>query len=416
VGAGGTGRQREHAWVTLMPWWHVGFAIVLVATGAFAAVELGGSWRLPCVLALYGALGLLYILTPHKFSGCNRRGAVVYLYGAFALFTAASFVFPGTGFLMFVLIPQCFMLLAIRRAFVGVIGMTMVLAGANLAYSGVNAGTVASISLFGVFTIVLSSLFGGYVERIIDQSKKRADLIDELERTRAEVAGLSRETGILAERQRLAGEIHDALAQGFTSVILLLQAAQAALERGDVQSARGSLALAEPAARDGLDEARSLISALSPLPLQGASLVGAIERVCADVGPRFGFVANFEVDGEVRDLSNNAEIVLLRAAQEALANVGRHANATLASVRLTFGGTVTSLEVSDDGVGFDAAAPAGFGLSQLRSRVADLGGSAEVIAARGQGTTVRVLLPADGPDVPLTATNGAFSATGPEVP
>jgi signal transduction histidine kinase len=88
----------------------------------------------------------------------------------------------------------------------------------------------------------------------------------------------------------------------------------------------------------------------------------------------------------------------------------------LASVRLTFGGTVKSLEVSDDGVGFDAAAPAGFGLSQLRSRVADLGGSAEVIAARGQGTTVRVLLPADGPDVPLTATNGAFSATGPEVP
>jgi signal transduction histidine kinase len=230
------------------------------------------------------------------------------------------------------------------------------------------------------------------------------------------MAELSRETGALAERQRLAGEIHDALAQGFTSVILLLQAAQAALERGDPESARRSLALAEPAARDGLDEARSLIAALSPLPLQGASLVGAIERVCADVGPRFGFVANLEVTGEVRDLSNNAEIVLLRAAQEALANVGRHANATFAAVRLSFGGTVTSLEVADDGVGFDANGPVGFGLSQLRSRVADLGGNAEVIAARGEGTTVRVLLPADGPDVPLRVTNAALSATAPEVP
>ena len=385
--------SRQHAWVTVMPWWHAGFATLLAATGTFATVELLGSWRLPCVLALYAALAVLYILTPDKFSRADKSGRVIYLCGAFAIFAAANFVFPGTGFLMFALIPQCFMLLPLRPAFAGVIGMTLALAGANLAYSGVNAGTVASISIFGVLTIVLACLFGGYIERIIDQSRQRADLIDKLERTRAELAELSREKGTLAERQRLAGEIHDTLAQGFTSVILLLQAAQAALERGDLASARGSLALAEPAAREGLAEARSLIGALSPLPLQGASLAGAIERVCADLGPRFGFSANLEVIGEVRELSNNAEIVLLRAAQEALVNVGRHAKATSTSVRLTFAERATSLEVADDGVGFDTTAPAGFGLSQLRSRVAELGGSAEVIAVRGAGTTVRVCLP-----------------------
>ncbi len=384
---------RQDAWVTLMPWWHAAFGVLLVATGAFATIELYGSWRLPCLLGLYVALAVLYLLTPQKFHRQDKRGRVVYLCGAFAIFAAASFIFPGTGFLMFALIPQCFMLLPVRTAFAGVIGMTLVLAGANLSFSGVNAPTVASVSLFGVLTIVLSSLLGGYINRIIDQSSQRADLIDELERTRAELVELSRERGKLAERERLAGEIHDTLAQGFTSVILLVQAAQAALERNDLAAARGSLALAEPAAREGLAEARSLIGALSPLPLQGASLAGAIQRVCADLGPRFGFSANLEVVGQVRELSNNAEIVLLRAAQEALVNVGRHAKATSTSVRLTFAERATSLEVTDDGVGFDTTAPAGFGLSQLRSRVAELGGSAEVIAARGAGTTVRVLLP-----------------------
>jgi signal transduction histidine kinase len=391
--AGTRAGSRQDAWVTLMPWWHAAFGVLLVATGSFGAVELYGSWRLPCLLALYAALAVLYFLTPRKFHREDERGRVIYLCGAFAIFAVASFIFPGTGFLMFALIPQCFMLLAVRTAFAGVIGMTLVLAGANLSFSGVNAPTVASVSLFGVFTIVLSSLLGGYINRIIDQSSQRADLIDELERTRAELVELSRERGKLAERERLAGEIHDTLAQGFTSVILLVQAAQAALERNDLASALGSLALAEPAAREGLAEARCLIGALSPLPLQGASLAGAIERVCADLGPRFGFSANLEVVGQVRELSNNAEIVLLRAAQEALVNVGRHAKATSTSVRLTFAERATSLEVTDDGVGFDTTSPAGFGLSQLRSRVAELGGSAEVIAARGAGTTVRVLLP-----------------------
>ena len=385
--------ERQHAWDTLLPWWHAGFAVVLVATGTFGTIELLGTWRLPCLLVLYAALAVLYVLTPHKFNCEDKRGCVIYLCGAFAIFAAASFVFPGTGFLMFALVPQCFMLLALRPAFTAVIGMTMVLAGANLAYSGVNAPTVASISIFGVLTIVFACLFGSYMDRIIGQSRQRANLIEELERTRAELVELSRERGTLAERQRLAGEIHDTLAQGFTSVILLVQAAQAALERGDLGSARGSLALAEPAAREGLAEARSLIGALSPLPLQGASLASAIERVCADLGPRFGFSANLEVVGQVRELSNNAEIVLLRASQEALVNVGRHAKATSACVTLTFAEQATSLEVADDGVGFDTAAPAGFGLSQLRSRVAELGGSAEVTAVRGIGTTVRVLLP-----------------------
>ena len=191
----------------------------------------------------------------------------------------------------------------------------------------------------------------------------------------------------------MAGDIHDALAQGFTSVIMLAQAAQAALDREDSGSARRQLHLSEEAARDGLSEARSLIGTLAPLALQGASLVAAIGRVGEDLGARFGFAARYEVEGEPTPLSNNAEIILVRAAQETLANVGRHASATSASVKLEFKGSITLLEVADDGVGFDASRPAGFGLSQLRSRATELGGSAEVTSAPGKGTTVRVTVP-----------------------
>ena len=177
-------------------------------------------------------------------------------------------------------------------------------------------------------------------------------------------------------------------------MIMLLQAAQASLDRNDLAAARRQLALAEPAARDGLAEARSLIEALAPLPLQGASFVEAVERVCQDAGSRFGFAARFEVIGAARQISHNAEIVLLRAAQEALANVGRHAGAGGASVSVIFDEITASLMVADDGVGFGTGCLPGYGLSQLRARAAELDGTAEVVSTPGEGTTVRVTIPA----------------------
>lgn len=400
AGCDGPGNAQEHAWVRLMPWWHLAFAVTLLATAIYSAVVLYGTWRAPVVLGLYAVLGLLYLLTPGKFS--NGPGRVVYVTGAFIIFGVAVFVFPGTSFLLFIFVPHCFMLSnGLRAAILAVIGLVLLSTGGTLAYDGVSAGSVAEVAGSGAFTLCMSLLLGGYITRIIDQSRQRADLIQELERTRAELAELSRQSGALAERERLARDIHDALAQGFTSVIMLLQAAEAALDRNDLVAARRQLALAEPAARDGLAEARSLIEALAPLPLQGAGLVEAVERVCHDVGARFGFASRLDVDGSARPLSHNDEIVLLRAAQEALVNVGRHAHARSAGVKLIFNETGVILEVVDDGVGFDAFGTAGFGLSQLRARVAELGGTAEVVSAPGQGTRVRVDLAAPAaPHVP----------------
>ncbi len=392
-----------HAWERLRSWWHAGFAATVAVTAAWSAVELEDDLpRLLTMMGLLGCFALWYSLTPGKFESApegnckvpfKHRGGLVYLAGAFSLFAAAAFVYPGAGFLLFVLVPHCFMMLRPRPAFVAVIGMTAVNVGAQLAYSRFDAATVASLSLFGVLTLLLALLLGGYINKIIEQSYLRAALIEELERTRAELAEINREAGALAERERLAQEIHDALAQGFTSVIMLVQAARAALERDDLPAVRRQLAIAEPAARDGLAEARSLIGALVPPALQGASLTEAVRRACDDLGTRFGFTANLEVEGEAIALSHNAEIVLLRAVQEALANVGRHARANSARVVLAFGENVATLVVTDDGIGFDPEQAVGFGLGQLRSRAAQVGGQAEISSTVGDGTTVRVTIP-----------------------
>jgi signal transduction histidine kinase len=393
----------EHAWERYRPWWHAGFAATVAVTASWSAVELRDDQaRLLTMMGLLGCFALWYALTPGKFESSpegnckfpsKHRGGLIYLAGAFSLFAAATFVYPGAGFLLFALVPHCFMMLRPRPAFVAVIGLTAVNVGAQLAYGRFDAATVASLSLFGVLTLLLALLLGGYINRIIEQSYLRAALIDELERTRAELVEMSREAGALAERERLAQEIHDALAQGFTSVIMLVQAAEAALERADLTAVRRQLAIADLAARDGLAEARSLIGALVPPALQGASLSDAVGRACEDLGARFGFTAHLEVEGDAVALSHNAEIVLLRAVQEALANVGKHARASSASVVLAFGEKVATLVVTDDGIGFDPERAVGFGLGQLRSRATQVGGQAEISSRVGGGTTVRVTIP-----------------------
>ena len=187
--------------------------------------------------------------------------------------------------------------------------------------------------------------------------------------------------------------------------------ARAALGRGDTATAAQQLDLAEGAARDGLAEARALMEALAPLPLQGAALAGAVERVAKEIGSRLGFATSFEMYGEARSLSRNTEVLLLRAAQVALVNVGRHSGARDAKVRLFFGDGDATLTVEDNGGGFDPALASGFGLSQLRARAGELGGEVEVVSAPGEGTVVRVWVPT-GTDAGLSAVPPA----GPPVP
>ncbi|MCT9092788.1 sensor histidine kinase [Streptomyces sp. ASQP_92] len=232
----------------------------------------------------------------------------------------------------------------------------------------------------------------GY-DALYRESERRRELIDELVTTRAELAEAERTAGTLAERERLAREIHDTLAQGLSSIQLLLRAAERALPAGD--PARVHVEQARRAAQDNLAEARRFVKALTPPDLEHGSLSGTLERLCAAApGP----VVQFGVSGTPVELPTPYEVALLRIAQSALANTVQHAAAGRAEITLSFMDTSVALDVVDDGRGFDPAGQrpketSGFGLRAMRSRATSLGGTLSVESAPGQGTAVAITLP-----------------------
>jgi signal transduction histidine kinase len=235
-----------------------------------------------------------------------------------------------------------------------------------------------------------------FTQVIMREAERRGELIRELETVRADLDEAHHTAGVLAERQRLSHEIHDTLAQGFTSLLMLIQAADATVGKDPVAT-RERLALAEATARDNLAEARALVAALAPAPLQGMPLDLALERVCARTADELRVPVAARVLGPPRELPAATQVVLLRAAQEALSNVRKHAAANSADVRLTYRPAGMLLEVVDDGRGFKPVAetPDGgsYGLRGMRARVEQVRGTLEIMSAPGEGTTVRVEIP-----------------------
>jgi signal transduction histidine kinase len=208
--------------------------------------------------------------------------------------------------------------------------------------------------------------------------------------------------GILVERQRLAREIHDTLAQGFTGVITNLTAAELTAEPHVLDGASARyVENAKRIARDSLAEARRLVWALRPESLDRYTLPEAVSRLVRDWSEQTGIEAHGSTSGTPRELLPEAEVALLRAAQESLTNVYKHARASNVNVTLTYMDDRVIIDVLDDGDGFDPAAitPAvgpqderGFGLTAMRERVEQLGGRLAVETAPGEGTAIVVEL------------------------
>lgn len=252
----------------------------------------------------------------------------------------------------------------------------------------------------GLFSLLMAS----WIWRAERLSVERQELAEELtatirtlEETRAELLEVEHRRGAQEEAVRLAAEIHDTLAQSFTSITMLTQAARQAARPAE-QGPTRLLDQIEELSRDGLAEARALISR-SQQPLD---LAASIDRLAADVRERTGIATVSDTSGWA-PLSTRTEVVLLRTLQEALRNTERHADASSVQVRLARAGEGAVLEVTDDGRGFDPSLPtAGFGLTGMRSRLEAEGGSLEIDSADGHGTAVRAALPGtpDGTTAP----------------
>ncbi len=394
-----------HAWERLRGWEFL-LAVAVVIPAAYVLVgDQPPLWKGVCV-ALLLSMPVAYLLIGRRAIQTEdvRRG-MVYVAILMALYVPASMIEGATTFSLFGICPQIFMAIPAKRAVVATVLLWLPEA-ANRWFS--NPGIDGIFNLLTLLTTVVffSSVFGVWGDRIVRQSSERAELIRQLEASHAEVARLSAERGALAERERLAGEIHDTLAQGFTSIIMLLQAAEAQPDP------RRHLGLAVRTAKENLAEARALVAALGPAPLDGSTLNDALRRVTDRLGEELGAAAVFEVRGDGHALPPSYEVVLIRAAQEGLNNVRKHAATSQVDVTLEYGPQEVTLRVRDDGRGFgfppaSLAEPArdgsaGYGLQAMRARVEQVRGSITVGDAEGGGAelVVRLPLPAGSPGPP----------------
>ncbi|MBO8191603.1 sensor histidine kinase [Streptomyces oryzae] len=235
------------------------------------------------------------------------------------------------------------------------------------------------------------------------RAEERARTIAALEQALAENSALhdqlviqAREAGVADERRRLAAEIHDTIAQGLTGIIAQLQVVAATPDPGQ---AREHLDRAQSLARRSLGEARRSVHNLAPAALEHDTLPEALKKTVAEWSERTGVPARFTATGTAEPLHEEVAATLLRIAQEALANTAKHAAADRVGVTLSYMGDEITLDVRDDGRGFDqpAAAPrsgsGGFGLDGMRARAARIAGSVAVESEPGQGTAISARVP-----------------------
>jgi signal transduction histidine kinase len=295
-----------------------------------------------------------------------------------------------SSYALFAAIPIVFISLRLYPAVLLVSSIGFLPALGSLLQEGPSIRLVYSLLPAGVIGGAFSVLFGIWIDRVVSQSTDRAELITKLEASQAEVSRLSHEAGVTAERERLAGEIHDTLAQGFTSIVTLVQAAESELGRDEPQ-VRKHLGLAVRMARENLAEARALVAALAPAELIESSLLDAIRRQAARLTEETGVAATVISQGDRRPLPTMVEVVLLRTVQESLSNVRKHAEASEVEIVLSYQDGSVVLLVTDNGKGFDPTGDtSGFGLRGMRSRVGHVGGSLAVTSSPGAGTTVEL--------------------------
>ena len=364
--------------------WDVFFAVV--ALGVAAAVAAQEQAGRPVALAAIAVIAVLYAGWVRRLLRRERQG-IGYAAATVAAFAVGTAAADTVSYLLFGLCPLLFMLLDLRRALVAVVAANLTPLAIGLARYGFDVDYLTHVGPIFVMTAGAAAWLGVWIDRVVRQSTERAALIAELEASRAEVARLSHEAGVAAERTRLAGEIHDTLAQGFTSIITLLQAVDPTL-------ADERLALAVRTARENLAESRALVAALAPAALGDGSLLDAVRRQAARAADGATAASSFRSTGEPRPLPTAVEVVLLRAAQEALTNVRRHADAGEVSVLLAYEQDTVRLVVRDDGRGLDPGWRPGFGLDGMRARAEQVGGVLTVRGEPGTGATIELEVPA----------------------
>ncbi len=339
--------------------------VVSVVATVFIEHGAGRSLLIDLALSALAAVWMLWLFTLHP--AWRERPRVMAVFFVVLLVIAAVLVIraPWYGFFAYTMYFFAFWLPAGKWRLVAVLSVAWVAAtsqdgGLPEPHASAVAGYVVliAVNMFLVSGLTWFALVGA------EQNERRkvavADLSEanrKLEATLAENAGLheqllaqAREAGIFDERQRMAGEIHDTLAQGLTGIIAQMQAAELAGYDGDW---RRHVTAATQLARESLSEARRSVHALRPAQLETARLGDALGSVAERWSALNGVAARVTTTGSARPMPPEVELTLLRTAQEALANVAKHARASRVGLTLSYMEDQVTLDIRDDGIGFD---------------------------------------------------------------
>ncbi|MFB4277229.1 sensor histidine kinase [Nonomuraea sp. MTCD27] len=310
---------------------------------------------------------------------------LIALAGALTAENAAFILFASVGY------PLAIALLPARLVMAGVTVTAIV----NVAAQSAPGDRTALLTVIAGVALPLI-VAGWYVSAEHDKRRRLVQRLrtamDENADLNARLLDQARRAGVLDERHRVAGEIHDTVAQDLVALIGQLDAAGRATRD---ESRRGHLDRAAELARRGLAETRRSVRALRPRPLEDARLPEAIGHMARSWAEAAGVELRLEITGTPVALSADVETALFRVAQEALANVAKHARATRTALTLSYTDENVLLDIRDDGAGFSPQEPAdGFGLDGMRQRLRSVGGTLEIESEPGHGTTIAAAVPA----------------------
>lgn len=323
------------------------------------------------------------------------------LWGALVLMSAdfISVVFP-LFFLFLLLLPRAVALACV----VLLTGVVILSQRLHIGGDEFTSAMVYGPALGAVFAVIMASSYRAMYQDVLRYQRT----LTALENTRSELARTERAAGQATERERLAREIHDTLAQGLSSIVLMSRAARSSLSEDDVQRTDERLGTIETAASENLAEARRFVHNLSS-PALAVPLSDALRQLCGRTTQQARARGDELTVTFSEDRTGQADFaqqtVLLRAAQTLLANVAAHAHARQAVVSLSWWDHDVSVDVVDNGVGFNPEqlpprdSSNGFGLPALHERVTAAGGTATVESAPGDGTAVNVRIPLKPPRV-----------------
>ena len=378
--------------MTSRHWWLLAVAGTGLLSGIVLWLSLGVTlrfWIGVGILIAFTAFWGVFVVRPEDE---DTPRSLVTLVVTIAVTGALTATDTSLAFFQVIAFPAAWTLLgSVRRAVIASAVIAVVVGLAFPLRLGFTAPTITLAAAIEGISLVFSIAMGVWINRIADLGHERKRLLDELTAAQSQLAVLHRDAGATEERERLARELHDTIAQTLTGQVLLTQRARRELAAGRLSDA--TLELIESASRDALTETRSLVAASARVELPGGGLVGALEQLASRFQRESGITVAV-VSTLAEPLDRDAEVVLLRCAQEGLANARKHAGARVVRVELSSDDGSARVRVIDDGRGFEprTAESAGFGLSGLRDRLGLVGGTLDVDGTAG-ATTLTACVP-----------------------